>query len=271
MKLDVDGRSNTGLVRSRNEDAYAIWPPGVGSDQSLSQVILAIADGMGGHPGGDVASALAVGTIREAEAPPEDIDSARDWLRNVHDAAANRLHERAKISPELREMGTTLTLALLTSGLCLVSHVGDTRLYWMRGSRCLCVTRDHTVAQEMVEAGRLAAAESEGHPMGNVLTRCLGVCADDRPDLLEKGLVLEAGDTLLLATDGLVKTVATRDLSSLIEGRSASEATENLVQAALAGGAPDNVTVIVARVLEVERDPTPGWTFDEAFALSPAV
>lgn len=264
MKLEVHGRSDPGLVRSRNEDAFAIWPTAVPSRPSF--VFCAIADGMGGHPGGDVASRTAVDTVTESPDRQSD-ESPNAWLLRLHRSAAERVRSEAQDSHDLKEMGTTLTVALFLNGACHVSHIGDTRLYWIRGDRCLLVTRDHTVAQEMVEAGRLPAEESEGHPMGNVLTRCLGICPEQEPDLLDRGLQLETGDTLLLASDGLVKTIPTRELAARVAKGSIREAVDGLIEASREAGAPDNTTVILVRVLDPERgaEDGAGWTFAEAY------
>ena len=130
-------------------------------------------------------------------------------------------------------------------------------MYWIRGAVCHQITRDHNVAQDLVSSGRLEAEVAEDHPMANVLTRCLGVCPDQTPDLLAGALRLAAGDVLLLATDGLAKTVHARAFIELIDETNAEVASERLVAAALASGAPDNVTVIVARILDLEAGSAP--------------
>jgi len=211
---------------------------------------------MGGHPGGDVASALATSVIH-AWNGPERGESALESLTRLHGAAKQRVDERSHEESRLKEMGTTLTIAMVLRGLCYVSHIGDSRLYWLRGNRIARVTRDHTLAEEMVENGRLRREDADSHPMANVLTRCLGVCPDQHPDLLERGLRLAADDRLLLASDGLMKTVPTGELPGYVSGVDPRAAVDALMEAALAAGAPDNVTVIVVRVIECET-PKPG-------------
>ena len=261
MKLDAFGRSEVGLVRERNEDSFALRA-------SLGDVALfAVADGMGGHPGGDIASALATSAIHSYQGPVKG-EHPREALNRLHHEAARRLQERSREDSRLNEMGTTLTIAFLSDGLCFVSHIGDSRLYWMRGDRCLRVTRDHTLAEEMVENGRLRREEAESHPMSNVLTRCLGVCPDQRPDLPDRGLRLAPEDRLILASDGLMKSVPTAKLASYLAAVEARNAVDSLIEASLTGGAPDNVTVVVVRMIECERRGSESnedaLTFDEA-------
>ncbi|MBK8230116.1 MAG: serine/threonine-protein phosphatase [Candidatus Eisenbacteria bacterium] len=257
MKLDWHGRSEVGHVRERNEDAYAAGQP------DADPRVFAVADGMGGHPGGDQASRLAVDVVLQAP-PIQRRESIREYLARLHHDAAISLQEFSRAHVEFKDMGTTFTLAAFSRGLCYLCHVGDTRLYWIRSGERLRVTRDHTLAQEMVESGRLLPEEAEDHPMSNVLTRCLGVCPDQRADLPERGLVVEAGDRFILASDGLVKAVATADLAALIADRSAQQAADALVQAALAGGAPDNVTVIVVEIV----DPDAGTRASEGISFA---
>lgn len=271
MRLEAWGGSEIGHVRTRNEDSFALRPTSVDSVREMAQALFAVADGMGGHPGGDVASSLAVAAVLETErnaAEPE-----REWLARMHDAAQASIELRARQDPRLGQMGTTLTVALVSEGLCWINHVGDTRLYWVRGSRIAGVTRDHTVAQEMVDAGRLAASASDGHPMGNVLTRCLGVCPDQRADRPERPLALHPGDCLILATDGLIKTMAPDALPAMLASRSVEDAGRAMLASALSNGAPDNVTVVLVRVLEsppASASATGAETFDEVAAPSSA-
>ena len=254
MKLEISARTNVGLVRSRNEDSYNVWPdatPEGGSRRTL----LSVADGMGGHPGGDVASSLAVETARSliGDESAESL-APSDVLRDVFSTAHSSIRARGTEEPQYQEMGTTLSAVVLESRYAHVGHIGDTRVYWIRGNQWIQVTRDHTVAQELVDSGRLDSEEAEEHPMSNVLTRCLGVCPDSTPDILDCPLELAAGDLLLLATDGLAKTVHLQAVQDLVVGVSCEQGTAQLIEAALSGGAPDNVTVVLARVTEVDGD-----------------
>lgn len=245
MELDAAARTHRGLVRSRNEDAVCLWPSAEGTGVR-DALLAAVADGMGGHPGGDRASALAVGSLAgESWPPPPD---PRSWLETAFHGAGARIAEKARSEPTLTGMGTTLVAALFLPGGVWVSSVGDSRLYWIRGDRTTLVTRDHTMASDLVRRGLLDAAEADRHPASHLLTRCLGTCPDATPDLPSRPLRPLPGDRFLLTSDGLGRVVGSDRLPSLMAGGSAAAA-DALVEAALAGGAPDNVTVIVVHWL----------------------
>jgi protein phosphatase len=204
---------------------------------------------MGGHPGGEVASALAIEAVQEAGT--ETLSSApEEWIRSLFREASRRIEARGRREPQHREMGTTLTVLTIRRGLAWAGHIGDTRLYWIRGEKMAQITNDHTMAQDLVDAGLLNPNAADGHPASHVLTRCLGTCPDQSPDLLVTPLILEAGDRLLLASDGLVKAVRPTRLPALLDGTDAGGGARVLVETTLNGGAPDNVTVVVIVVLD---------------------
>lgn len=221
---------------------------------------------MGGHPGGEIASAIAVEVASEVASQHDGLPLA--LLHTVFSRAAHAIERRGSDDPQYREMGTTLTTAFLVDGRAYVGHIGDSRMYWIRGAACTLVTRDHNVAQELVLSGRLDAEVAEDHPMANVLTRCLGVCPDNLPDFLDRALLLEPEDVLLFASDGLAKAVHPQTLVELIRGVNAERATQHLVDAALSGGAPDNVTVLIVRVLESSSTSPDGYRFGPSDSFS---
>ena len=245
MRIEQATRSHTGLVRRRNEDAWSAWPRSGSGVFEAELAVFGVADGMGGHPGGDVASSLAVSVVTELGAP--SFGTPRDHLRQLYRLAARKISGAVRERPELEQMGTTLTVAVLRPGEVWVGHVGDSRLYWVRAGEIALVTRDHTLAQELIASHMLDAEHAESHYSSHVLTRCLGVCPDQAPDLLVRPLRPQPGDCLLLASDGLIKAVPTARIPALLADRSADAAVEALEEAALAGGAPDNVTVVLAR------------------------
>jgi protein phosphatase len=242
VKLDIHYRTHVGKVRQSNEDAFTVWTPGDDSDQ----VFLAVADGMGGHPGGEIASKIAVDAAREMA----EFKTGSDPLVILHavfDHAAREIRNRAVREPRYREMGTTLTCVWYQQGHAYVGHIGDSRLYWFRSGRWTQVTVDHTMAQDLVESGKLLPEDAEEHPTSHVLTRCLGICPRQAPDILHGSLALRDGDTLLLASDGLGKTVHDETLAEMVGSADPARAGEWMVEAALAAGGPDNVTVVLAR------------------------
>lgn len=264
MKLEQAARSNLGLVRRRNEDSWVSWPHRADGANEVPAAVFGVADGMGGHPGGDVASALAVAAVERCGDPAGR--AAEEYLREAFRAAGQAILAEAQLTPRLKEMGTTLTVLLLRSGEAWAGQIGDSRLYWIRGDRCHLLTRDHTLARDLVDRGVLGLEEADDHPSSHVLTRCLGVCPDQAPEILRRPLRPEPGDWFLLASDGLVKAVPTRQLATLLAGRGAAAAVEALEAAALAGGAPDNVTIVLVRVLDAGAPPegSRGIPFDES-------
>lgn len=244
MQLRIHARTHVGRVRQSNEDAFGVWTPSGASEDEVA--FLAVADGMGGHPGGEIASQLAVEAVREVAAS-HPADDPAELLRAAYDAAQDRILARGKEEPRYREMGTTLTCVWFARGRAHVAHVGDTRLYWFRGPRWVRVTADHTMAQDLVDSGKLEPEDAEEHPTSHVLTRCLGICPRQSPDILHGTLGLKSGDTLLLATDGLAKTVHDETLAEMVAGNDPELAAEWMIEAALAAGGPDNVTVLLAR------------------------
>lgn len=265
MELDAAARTHRGLVRSRNEDAVCLWPPAEGI-VARDALVAAVADGMGGHPGGDRASALAVGSL--ADEAWSSSTGPRSLLEAAFRNAGERIAREVQSDPSLTGMGTTLVATLFLPGGAWVSSVGDSRLYWIRGERLVLVTRDHTMADDLVRRGLLDAADADRHPSSHLLTRCLGTCPDARPDLPSRPLRPIPGDLFLLTSDGLGRVVEVERIPSLVAGKIAAAAADALVDAALAGGAPDNVTVIVVRWLgePTDRDAggldfeeVPGW------------
>jgi protein phosphatase len=265
MELDAAARTHRGLIRHRNEDAACLWPPAEGTE-AREALLTAVADGMGGHPGGDRASALAVASLPGRTWPPS-IDP-RSWLEAAFQSAGERIAQEARSDPSLVGMGTTLVAVLFLPSGAWVSSVGDSRLYWIRGERLALVTRDHTMANDLVRRGLLDAADADRHPSSHLLTRCLGTCPDAKPDLPSRSLRPAPGDLFLLTSDGLGRAVEMERIPSLVAGKIAAAAADALVEAALGGGAPDNVTVIVVRWLGesptreaggLDFEDVPGW------------
>ncbi len=245
IEIDWEGATEIGRIRRRNEDAWGVTPIAGGSGGWL----LAIADGMGGHARGDVASKLALDAAVAAAGRPEAGGADREGLlrgifRDAHDA----LRERAIREPALQAMGTTLTVLLLRDDGAWVGHAGDTRLLWWREGTVGIVTRDHSAAWDLVEKGLLSPDDAEREPSGAVLTRYLGAAAPPEPDVFDRSLDLLAGDRLLLCTDGLGKVVSMDEVAKVLSGRSVKAAASELIERTLRGGAPDNASVIVADV-----------------------
>ncbi len=203
--------------------------------------VFIVADGMGGHRTGEVASRLAVETIlehlKEAEPSPKA-------LLEAFERANARIYQEA-LRPENRGMGTTATCLLLDLPYALIAHVGDSRAYLLRGEELALLTQDHSWVAERVRQGLLTAEEARVHRWRNVITNALGSFPQARVDLL--GLKLQPGDTLLLCTDGLSGVLEDRTLKEALRNFPPEEATRRLVELANEWGGPDNVSVAVVR------------------------
>lgn len=245
LHLTLAGRSDIGLVRRRNEDALAL---------DASRGVAVVADGMGGHPGGDVASTIAAARARELLAEAADGEEHRalppELLAAVVLGAHAAVRLRAREEPALSGMGTTLTALAVDPGRASwsVAHVGDSRAYLLRGGRLRLLTRDHTWAQERVESGLLSADEARDHPYAHILTQCIG--QEEAPQPQSLGGAVEPGDTFLLCTDGLGKMLDDAEVADVLlrhrlvpGGVEAEPAVHELISLARARGGRDNVTV----------------------------
>ena len=227
MRVDVGAATDIGQVRDGNEDSYLLLEP-----------LFAVADGMGGHLGGEVASNLALETIRDAFTAGEG--SLVDQV-----TSANRVvFERSQSDREVRGMGTTLTAALVEGAQVRLVHVGDSRCYLLRDGDLHMLTKDHTVVAKMVEEGEITAAEAENHPHRNIVTRVLGVESSVEVD--EGILDLKDGDRLLLCSDGLTGMVSHGTIESVLRDEADPQrAVERLVRDANDAGGVDNITAVL--------------------------
>ena len=243
IALRYAARSDVGLVRSNNQDsAYA------GSH------LLVVADGMGGHAGGDVASSVAIGRLAalDSETPASDIVAT---LEESVLEANQEILRRARDEPQLRGLGTTITALLRAEGKFALAHIGDSRAYLLRDEETVQITKDHTFVQRLLDEGRLTEDEAERHPQRSVLMRVLGdVDADPELDLSLRAA--HVGDRWLLCSDGLSGLVSLDTIDATLKDiEDPGECADALVQLALKGGGPDNITCIVADVVDLDALP----------------
>ncbi len=241
LLLRTAARSDVGLIRAGNEDSGYAGPD-----------LLVVADGMGGHAAGELASAIAVATLAELETEEMPDEDAVARLSSAVEQASERIADVIAAQPELAGMGTTVTaLAWLGAPprVALV-HVGDSRAYLLREGELSQLSRDHTYVQTLVDAGRITAAEAAVHPRRSLLMRTIDGIHPAEPDISVREARL--GDRYLVCSDGLSGVVADSGLLELLQLRDPTAAVTALVDAALAGGAPDNVTCLVADVVEVD-------------------
>ena len=237
-------RSDIGLVRSNNQDSGFAGPN-----------LLVVADGMGGHAGGDVASSIAVATFAPLNDDSFGADDAVAELERAVDAAQEALVARSAAEPELSGMGTTVTAILRAGSMLAMAHMGDSRAYLLRDGELTQVTTDHTFVQHLVDTGKITPEEAEVHPQRSVVMRVLcDFGLGLRPDLsVREG---RPGDRWLLCSDGLSGYVSHDTMrSTLAEVDDPGLCTERLVQLALRAGGPDNITCIVADVLDADALP----------------
>jgi serine/threonine protein phosphatase PrpC len=239
-------RSDVGLLREGNEDSAYAGPN-----------LLAIADGMGGHAAGEVASAVAISAL--APLDHQGLHDSEDMLGALADAVAaanSTLHEMSIADPSVEGMGTTLTALLWSGAQVALCHIGDSRAYLLRDGDFYQITRDHTLVQSLVDEGRLSPEAAATHPQRSLVMRALQSSTDAEPDLgMREGRL---GDRYLLCSDGLSDVVTEQTMhKTLVTCTDADQAVLQLIDLAIRSGGPDNITCIVADVVDTETGPVP--------------
>jgi serine/threonine protein phosphatase PrpC len=234
-------RSAVGLQRKGNED----------SGLTSSQVI-AVADGMGGHAAGEVASRIAISKLEEISSvitnPEIDSDSAEDLFSDSLNSIESELKSESFDNPQLSGMGTTLTSLFISGERISLLHIGDSRAYRLRGSSLEQLTLDHTVIQELLNQGAISQADVATHPQRSVLTQVLmGEGVASAPLIILEGKV---GDRYLLCSDGLSSVLTEKEIKSILKGKDRQQVVDALIDATYINGAPDNVTVVIADLVE---------------------
>jgi serine/threonine protein phosphatase PrpC len=252
-EIDFFHVTDAGCVRDGNEDAIGCWPYEDG-------IVFAVADGLGGHNAGEVASALAL------EVLAEEIDSApRTWpldkrLKRAVQEANLRIYSKATTVPELRKMGTTLTASAVVGSTLVTAHVGDCRLYLLRSGNLTQLTKDHSWVWDQVQYGILTPEEARTHPRRNILSRCLGHELIVGIDVLK--LNVHPGDVLLQCSDGIHTLIAESEMTEFLQASSPDNACQAMIQRARDVGGHDNLSVQVASVIACSPDaPRPWWRF----------
>jgi len=248
MKLVIKAATDLGQKRARNEDTYASWQPEDPAEVARRGVLLVLADGMGGARSGDVASKLAAETVVRTYREAKSSDPLTDLGAAV--AAANQaIFAENSRQDELPGMATTVTAAVVRGTDVFVAHVGDSRAYLARAGRLEQLTEDHSLVARLVAEGQLTSDEARFDPRRNLLTRSVGLAATVPIDTQRVQWSLQAGDTLLLCSDGLHGLVADRDLVPILARADPGQVAAELIEIANNAGGSDNITVIVARVL----------------------
>lgn len=245
MQLSVAAGTDVGRIRAGNEDnLYA--------DADRDRGLFIVADGMGGHAAGEVASEMAVQIVAQVLSPLRDL-TRPDSTSLVADAlkAANRaIYERTIHESEKQGMGTTASCLLLGQGRYVIGHVGDSRVYLLRDGIFQQVTKDHSYVQEQVDAGLLTLEQARYHPYSNVITRCVGANANVEADVLSGDI--RNGDLFLIASDGLTGMLEDSQLKRIIDTRQTpGRMVDSMITEANRRGGLDNITAIVVSVISI--------------------
>ena len=237
-------RSDVGLLREGNEDsAYA------------SPRLLAVADGMGGHAAGEVASAVAIASVAALDGSVRGGDLLGSLKEAVH-SASDTLHQMASADPAVEGMGTTLTAMLWAGQGYALCHIGDSRGYMLRDGELYQITHDHSLVQSLVDEGRLSQEEAATHPQRSLILRALDGRGEAEPDLSMRKAML--GDRYLLCSDGLSDVVSAETLHHTLSTiEDLDDVAVQLIELAIRGGGPDNITVVVADAVDDETESQP--------------
>ncbi len=243
MLISCAGDTHVGVVRSGNEDSFLL---------DYKHGVFIVADGMGGHAAGEVASEMAVEIIARELKNLRGLSDGDTYerIRLAIRTANQSIFERTLAEADKRGMGTTTTVLVLSGNRYLVGQVGDSRAYLLRSRHLIQLTKDHSYVQEQVDAGLLTAEQARTHPYSNVITRCVGANEDVVPDVYFG--TLEQDDVILLASDGLTGMLEDEQLAKLLQAGDPPEVVVNrLIAEANRRGGLDNITAIIVRIDEI--------------------
>jgi protein phosphatase len=244
VRLLHAARTDVGMIRSGNEDNFAVHASG---DRGL----FIVADGMGGHAAGEVASEMAVQTVERELHGAIDLDdrNAGEQVTAALKKANRNIHDRTITEVDKQGMGTTASVLLLSPTRYLIGQVGDSRVYLLRDGALQQLTKDHSYVQEQVDAGFLTPEQARYHPYSNVITRCVGASPEVEPDVYTGEV--RVGDLFLVASDGLTGMVDDRRLQMLLMSRAEPERkVHSLIAEANGRGGLDNITAIVVQIAD---------------------
>ncbi len=245
--VEVAGLSDLGCQRENNEDSYLYWEPAGGEEFRRKGRIAVVADGMGGHEGGQEASHLAVEAVREVYYETFRGDPRAALVESFLEAHS-RIQKYADLNPAFYGMGTTCTAIVIVGRQLYFAHVGDSRLYLVREGHISRLTHDHSYVGRLVESGIVRAEDAETHPQRHILTAALGAGLTAAVDSSEKAIELHEGDDLVLCTDGLWGMVTEEEIAKAASENSPADCCAALVKLARQRGGPDNITVQVLRI-----------------------
>jgi serine/threonine protein phosphatase PrpC len=245
--VELANASDVGCQREVNEDYYLFVEPQSDEEFARRGRLVVVADGVGGAVGGQVASRLAAHTIRDVFLHSDSVNP-RDVLIEGYLMAHRGIQEYTRSHPDLTGMATTCTAAVLRQGQLTLGHIGDSRLYLIRGRRARQLSRDHTVVNQMLEQGEITAEQAAHHERKHVLFAALGTGETLAADFPDEPLDLQGGDVLLFCSDGIHGLISDEELAEVATTQAPPEACRELVAWARARGGPDNITVQIVRM-----------------------
>jgi serine/threonine protein phosphatase PrpC len=250
--IELANLTDVGCVRPVNEDYYCYAEPENDQEFDRKGRLLVLADGMGGHQGGQVASGLAVDALRDSFLDDGGDDPESILIEGLA-RAQTLIVSRSAEDAALAGMGTTCTAAIVRDGSLYYGHVGDTRLYLLHDGHATQLTEDHSLVNRLVKSGAISPEEAESHEDKNVLTAALGMDSEKLAVDVSGPIPLAAGDVLLLASDGLHGQVHLAEMEEAVRGQTPYQACRTLVGLARQRGGPDNITVQILRILPEAR------------------
>jgi protein phosphatase len=253
LELEASGLTDAGPHRETNEDSIGCFAPSDPLALQRKGFLYVVADGLGGHNAGEVASSCAVARMGEEYYSPSNHTRIEPALRQAVQAANLRIHELTHRHPEYRSMETTLSAVAIAGAQAYLAHIGDTRVYHWREGRLNQLTSDHSEAAELVRMRILKPERVRDHPGRNTLTRTLGSRLIPRPDYVRQPVMV--GDQFVLCSDGLWSEVEDEEIASILGEHSPKEACRALIDRVLSRECLDNVTVQVIRVLSLGEAP----------------
>jgi len=256
VKFSAYGKSDIGLRRTNNEDGFVIrdltretgFEPAlvVGQPVGARGVLFAVCDGIGGHHAGEIASSLALETLETEMQRLSGTCPRPELFKKAVEVVNQRVWAEASLHPKLSGMGTTLTAALICQERVLIAHVGDSRGYFARGGRVEQITKDQSIAEQLVASGAMTEEQARQTPFRHVLLQAIGT--KEKVEIALDGIDLVRGDSLLLCSDGLSGKVAITDLAGHLAGDDLKVCGDALVALANERGGEDNITVVIVRV-----------------------
>lgn len=252
VKLDYRAVAITdvGSVRDSNEDHLIFIRPFDATIRNTHGCLALVADGMGGHSHGEIASKMAADIITRHYFDTNY--SVLEALKRAFEKANKAIFQKAAKNPTLKGMGTTCTAIILLQNQLYLGHVGDSRAYLLKGNQALQLSKDHTLVQHLLDTGRITEEESVSHPQRNIVTRAMGTSAKVKAEVSLLPVPFEVGDKLLICSDGLYEYIKPPELQAIIQQYSLNEASKTLIALAKQRGGHDNISVLIVEAFAAD-------------------